>query len=259
MALLPVISFTQDVCPQYPINFKAGEKLTYVVSYNWFVIFTEVGEADFTVENAKIGDRPCLHILALGKTYPSWDWFFKVRDRYETWVEPATLKPYYFKRQVREGGYEIDYKDVFNRQKKYAISRHVVNKSPEKRDTIAISNCTFDVISVLYYARTLDYTKLKPGNKVDFSILLDRKIEHVNFSFKGIENIKVKKIGDVECIKLGVSLVAGTVFKEGDEMYIWISNDKNHIPVYMETPIIVGSVKVKLLSFEGLKYPLKIN
>lgn len=257
ISILLLVSVEGQIsCKTFQRNFEPGEKLTYVVSYNWFVIFTDVGEATFKTTESKLGNINCLHIAATGNTYPSWDWFFKVRDKYETWVNPVDIKPYYFKRQVREGGYEMDYRDVFNRNKGYAISNYVVNKSPETKDTIAISNCTFDVISVLFYARTLDFSKIKKDEKIHFSILLDRKIEDVYFIYRGIENIKIKKLGEFECIKLGVSLVSGSVFKEGDELSVWVTNDKNHMPVYAESPIIVGSVKVKLLSYEGLKYKL---
>lgn len=244
-------------CNFFSVNFEKGEKLTYVVSYNWFVIFTDVGEAVFRVAESKVGKEPCLYIGATGKTYQNWDWFFEVRDKYETWVDPVSLKPYYFKRQVREGGYEMDFKDVYYRNKGFATSNYVINKSPEKTDTISITNCTFDIISVLYYARTLDFSKMKKDEKMQFSILLDRKIEPVYFINRGIETIKLKKLGEFECIKLGIPLISGSVFKEGDELSVWITNDKNHMPVYAESPIIVGSVKIKLLSYEGLKYELK--
>ena len=87
-------SEAQELCNANRINFQPGESLNYVVSYNWFVIWTEVGEVTFSLENAKIGEISCYHLLGLGQTYPGWDLFFKVRDRYESWVYPETLKPF---------------------------------------------------------------------------------------------------------------------------------------------------------------------
>lgn len=248
--------YAQQDCPVASLNFQHGEELTYVVSYNWFVFWTEVGEVSFTVNNTKIGEKPYLHLLGVGQTYPGWDIFFKVRDRYESYVNTETLKPLYFKRIVREGGYEIDINYLFNRHKNYALSSYIVNKKPEVRDTLVITDCTFDIISVLYYARTLNYSDLKPDQIIPFTILLDRKLENLHFRYNGIERIKVKPLGEFECIKLSVMVIAGTVFKGGESMTLWISNDENKIPVYLESPIIVGSVKVKLLTYENLKYPL---
>ncbi|MBN2612106.1 MAG: DUF3108 domain-containing protein [Bacteroidales bacterium] len=247
---------SQTLCPETEINFTTGETLEYTVSYNWFVIWTDVGYVNFKVSKAKIGEKPYLHLLATGQTTTAWDIFFKVRDRYESWVAPLTLKPVYFKRRVREGGYEIDIRYIFNRRKNYALSSYIVNKKPEVKDTIAITDCTFDIMSVLYYARTLDYTGLKQGQTIPFIILLDRQLENVYFRYLGTERIRVKQLGEVECLKLAVSVVAGSVFKEGGEsLTLWITNDRNKVPVYLESSIIVGSVKVRLSSYSNLRYP----
>lgn len=247
---------SQTDCEVDEINFLPGEILSYQVSYNWFLIWTEVGEVIMSVDKAKIGNKSCYHLSGNGRTYSGWDIFFKVRDMYESWVNPQTLKPLYFKRKVREGGYEIDINYLFNRKKKYALSSYVVNKKPEEKDTIAITDCTFDVMSVLYYARTLDYSKYRPEQTVPVTILLDRQQEHLYFRYKGIENIKIRHLGEFECIKLSVMLVAGSVFKDGENLTLWITNDRNRIPVYAESPVIVGSVKARLQSYEHLKYPL---
>ncbi|MFO7656872.1 MAG: DUF3108 domain-containing protein [Bacteroidales bacterium] len=248
----------QTDCPSREVNFNAGEMLDYAVSYNWFVLWTDVGDVRFTVDEAKIGKKPYLHLLGTGQTTPAWDIFFRVRDRYESWVNPSTLKPVYFKRRVREGGYEIDIKYIFNRTKNYALSSYILNKKPEEKDTLEITNCTFDIMSVLYYARTLDYSGLKMGKIIPFTILLDRQLENVYFRYIGIETIKIRPIGEIECIKLSVSVVAGSVFKEGGEsLNLWITNDRNKIPVFLESPIIVGSVKVRLQAYSNLKYPFE--
>jgi hypothetical protein len=257
-AILVIQSQTdaQSDCSVHSLNFQPGEKLGYIVSYNWFVIWTEVGEVSFSVDKTKIADKPCYHLLGTGRTYSGWDLFFKVRDRYESWVNPDNLKPVYFKREVREGGYEIDIHYLFNRKKNYALSSSIVNKKPEEKDTLAITDCTFDVMSILYYARTLDYTQYKPDQIIPVTILLDRQLEKIYFRYKGIETIKIRRLGEFECIQLSVKLVAGTVFKGGESMTLWITNDKNKIPVFVESPVIVGSVKARLLYYDQLKYPL---
>ena len=255
LAILTQIDAQTD-CEENPLNFQPGEKLGYTVSYNWFVIWTEVGEVNFSVSQAKIGNNPCYHLLGTGRTYPGWDIFFKVRDRYESWVKPENMKPIYFRRKVREGGYEIDIQYLFNRKKSYALSSYIVNRKPEEKDTLTITDCTFDMMSVLYYARTLDYSMYKPEQVIPVTILLDRQLENLYFRYKGTEHIKIRKLGEFECIKLSVLLVAGSVFKGGENLTVWITNDKNRIPVFVETPIIVGSVKVRLHAYDKLKYPL---
>ena len=159
--------------------FKSGEEIKYTVSYNWFIFWTEVGEVTFTVSESKIFNKLCLHLLGTGKTYKNWDWVFKVRDRYESWVHPVTLKPYFFNRNVSEGGYKFNVRYLFNRKKGYAISTYKRNNKPEKKDTLGITNCTYDVISILYYARNIDYTRYKQNDSVPVTILLDNELENI--------------------------------------------------------------------------------
>ena len=249
--------YSQDeICSIRNTAFVSGEEIKYTVSYNWFIFWTEVGEVTFKVNETKIFNKLCLHLLAIGETYESWDWVFKVRDRYESWVHPSTLKPYFFNRDVNEGGYTFNVKYSFNRKRDYALSTYTRNNKPEKKDTISITDCTYDVISILYYARNIDYSKYKLNDTVPVTILLDNELENVYFRYQGIENLKIRQFGKFECIKLSVFLVAGSVFKGGEYMNVWITNDKNRIPLYIESPIIIGSVKAKILSIEGNKYNL---
>jgi len=39
-------------------------------------------------------------------------------------------------------------------------------------------------------------------------------------------------------------------------MKIWFTDDKNHLPVQVETEVLVGSVRALLLEPKAMKYPL---
>jgi hypothetical protein len=51
-------------------------------------------------------------------------------------------------------------------------------------------------------------------------------------------------------------LVAGTIFDKNSDMTVWVTDDKNRVPVLVEAKILVGYVKALLLTTEGLRYPL---
>ena len=40
-------------------------------------------------------------------------------------------------------------------------------------------------------------------------------------------------------------------------MTVWVSDDANHIPLRIESPITVGSVKVDMKGFQNLRHPLQ--
>jgi hypothetical protein len=57
-------------------------------------------------------------------------------------------------------------------------------------------------------------------------------------------------------IKFKPLLVKGTLFEGGEKMTVWVSDDANHIPLRIESPIVVGSVKVDMMGYKNLRYPL---
>jgi hypothetical protein len=236
--------------------FRPGESVSYVVSYNVFIFWTEVGEVNFKVNEAEILGKPCYHLLGTGMSYPSWDWFFKVRDIYQSWVHPITLKPYAYKRDVYEGGYEIDIKYIFNRSKQVAYTSSKKTNKPFRRDTIPITSCTYDLMSIIYYARNLDYSIYRPGDTIPVTILLDNELTNIYYRYLGKQKIRVRGFGKFNCIKFSVYLVEGTIFEGGEDMEVWITDDPNRIPLKVNSPILVGSVKARIIKIDGIKYEL---
>jgi hypothetical protein len=250
-------SFTQEnTCHIDEVCFNPEESLTYVVSYNWFVVFMDVGEVNFKVASTKMNNVPLWHLRGFGYTYKNWDLFFKVRDRYESWVRPNSIKPVFYKRDVYEGGFKIDINYRFKRKQNIAYSYSKANDNPAKIDTVAITDCTYDIVSIIYYLRNVDLTGIKFNDTIPLTILLDREIHNLYVRYQGIENKKIKGVGNFECMKFSASVVKGTVFSGGETLKIWVSNDKNRIPVYAESPIVVGNVKVKLKEWNNLKHSL---
>jgi len=242
-------------CTSINSTFKSGEELTYVISYNWFIVWTEVGEVKMTIENSDYKGIPTYKLSGFGNTYSSWDWFFKVRDKYQCQIEKQTMKPLFFRRDIQEGTYNHYETYDFDFKNNSTISIHKVNQNPEGIDTIKINGCVFDVLSAFLFARNIEFNKYKPGDIVPISVILDQKIYNIYFKYLGIEKLKVKYAGEFECIKFSLLLIEGELFKEGDNMTVWVSNDKNHLPVYIESPIIIGSVKARIANIKGNRYP----
>ena len=87
-------------------------------------------------------------------------------------------------------------------------------------------------------------------------MLVDRKIDDLYVRYLGIENVKTRNGKEFRCHKVSVYLLQGDFFPEGEYMKVWFTDDQNHLPVQVETEILVGSVKALLLDTKSLKYPL---
>ncbi len=211
-------------------SFVKGEKLTFRIHYGWI----DAGEATMEVENKELyhNGRKVYHIIGKGYTTGSFDWFFKVRDTYETYMDEESLIPWVFNRDVDEGGYLIKHRQIFNhRAKKVIVTDYMKNTV----NTYDIPMNIQDLVSAYYYARCLDYDTIKVGDTVAVTTFFDNEIF---------------------CLKFHPMLQTGRIFTEQEDMSVWFSDDGNHIPVRVEAQIVVGSVKADLKKYEGLKYPL---
>ena len=257
LLITPKNLWSQDFpCTMSNLAFQPGEKLTYVITYNWFLVWTDVGAVEFEVAGDQLFGKQVLNLKGTGVTFSFYDWFFQVRDIYQSWVNPDNLLPVYYHRDVDEDGYLIDIKYRYDYDHMVAYSEVEKTKTPYFQDTITIPPCTYDVISVIYQARNIDFSRYQINEKIPFKILLDNEIHDVFIRYKGKEVRKVRGVGKFNCLKFTGSLVAGDVFQGGEDLVFWVTDDENRIPVWAESPIIVGTIKARLVGYEGLKHPL---
>lgn len=240
------VSAQNDFCGLKNTSFQDAEKLSYKVYYNMGAVWIGAGVANFTVSTEDMNGRKVYRLKGDGRTLKSYDWFFKVNDTYESYVDVETLLPAKFVRNVNEGGFKIYNHVTFNQNMGQAVSTNGVFKVP---------NCVQDVVSAIYYARNIDYNKYKAGDKIPFSMFLDDKVYNLYIRYNGKERIKTK-YGTFNTIKISPLLIEGTIFKGGEKMMVWVTDDNNHIPVRVDSPILVGSITVDLLGYDKLRYPL---
>lgn len=245
MLLTHTAGAQNDFCGIKNISFKEGEKLVYKVYYNMGRLWVGAGTANFNVNLETFNGKKAYHIIADGNTLKSYEWFYKVRDRYETYIDAETMLPMKFVRNVNEGGYKIYNNVTFNQNIGQAVSTNGVFKVP---------NCIQDVLSAIFYARNIDFTKYKPGDKIPFSMFLDDEVFNLYVRYIGKERITTK-YGTFNTIKFSPLLIEGTIFKGGEKMMVWVSDDNNHVPVRVDSPILVGSIKVDLVDYGNLRNP----
>ncbi len=229
--------------------FKAGEFVKYRVHYGMI----DAGEATLKVEESKykFGDREAFHIVGEGKSLGSFDWFFKVRDHYETYIDKQGMFPHRFIRQCDEGGYKI------NQDYTFAPEKRAYKDS--KGDAYFTPDFVQDMLSSYYYARTLDYSNAKKGDVFTIMTLVDDELYPLAMKYLGKEQIKVDA-GTFNCIKFAPVVQKGRVFKKEEDLCVWITDDANHLPVLAKAKIMVGSIKMELMQYSGLANTLaKVN
>jgi hypothetical protein len=237
--------------------FGDGENITYEVSYNWGPIWMDAGLVNFMVSKEKYFGKDAWHLKSTGKTYTGYDYFFKVRDYYNSWIDPQTFHSIEFKRYIYEGNYNLLNTITFDLNHQIALSHTKSNNNPLRKDTIRLSKCIFDMLSSVYFTRTLNLSDLKPEARIPVSIIIDDSVYSIVVRSLGKEVIENMDGQRYKCIKFTAKMVQGTIFRGNEDALIWITDDENKIPVYIEAKIIVGSVKAYLIEAKGLKNPIK--
>ncbi|MDR1338555.1 MAG: DUF3108 domain-containing protein [Prevotellaceae bacterium] len=265
-AIFLLLAFTdgmaQELCKtnvsESDLAFNNRETLAYAASYSWGPIFVDVGEVFLKTNKTKIHPTE-YHMTAEAKTHKFYDKFFKVRDFYESRFTVPDIKSVYFHRDISEGGYTI--KNTYNfdwENNKVDVVIEKRHNEPKKFE-LNLEDCTLDVITYFYYLRNLDFSEAYPNRVYTLSIVLDDDIFNIKCRYLGKEQKKIKALKvKVNCLKFAVEVIAGAVFKGDEKITLWISDDKNHVPLELESPITVGKVKGRLIRHENLKYPLNL-
>ena len=237
--------FSSGIFSQNNLPYKVGEYAAYKVSFGpiW------VGYADLEIKAiTAINQKPSFHIIGKGKTAPFFDWFFKVRDVYETFIDTSTLLPLVFNRHVNEGGHLINQQYKFNHKDSNVVTQD---------STFIIPINIQDMLSALFYARTFKKESIINGDSFYVPIFMDD--ENYYLEIKYLQNeILETKWGKVDCMAFQPKMQEGRVFEDGEEMKIWISDDANHLLLRVETKVWAGTIKAVLDDYKELKYPLLI-
>lgn len=234
--------------------FQGGEKLVYKLYYNWKFVWIPAGEVKFNV----VENDDDFEVYVTGKTYDSYNSFFEVDDKFYSKMNKETLLPSDFLRDIKEGSY-LKYDSIsFNQTAYNATTYHGKTKESAGVEDWNLGECMQDMVSILYHVRNFDFGSKKKGHKFPVKIFFDKEIFDLDVEYKGVKKKKkIKDLGKFDTYEFSPEVVAGEVFDEDTRMKIWVSKDGNKIPLQIESPVSIGSVKAVLKSYEGLKYPLQ--
>lgn len=229
----------------------AGEKLVYTASYNMSGVLNDLAQVTLETSNVKTSKATLLHLKCKAVTYKKWDNFFKIRDLYESYVNPKTLTPYLYKRDINEGGYAKNMKYTFSHKTNTVKSVQTKRDWVEKKD-IKINSGTRDIVATLYKIRLLDFGSMSVGAKKSFTIIFDRKEVKAQITYLGKETINTA-IGSKTCYKIAVGSNSDVIKNNRDNL-VWLTADANKIMVYGKFKIPVGRGELKIKSATGLKH-----
>ncbi|MCL2028475.1 MAG: DUF3108 domain-containing protein [Bacteroidales bacterium] len=261
---LTMLFFAQNNCLLFDMSnresvFQSGEKITYTLSYTVMGVWTNVGEVVFeTTLKEGSGGRSFYQIDATGKSFAFFDRIFKVRDYFTTRIDAKTFQPFYMHRNIHEGSYKLKSTGRYDWANNviHTTTQRIDKQSPEKKETLPLTPCTFDVVSLFYYYRNADFSKMREKITYNVQLVMDDKAYTIDYKFHGKQEQRVRGVGNFNTMKFTGTLIEGETFSGNEQITFWVTNDENRIPVYMEVPIRVGSIRVRIKNWENLKFPM---
>lgn len=240
------IGFSQKLA-----NIQSGEQLNYRIHYG----ILNAGTATLTTLQTVYKGQPHFYVKGYGKTTGAVRAFFKVEDVYESFININTGLPSYYVRNVREGSYTQHLETAFNHNNQTLI---LTDKETNTSKVMNSVKGVQDMLSAFYYLRSLDSLDLKVGTVKKLNVWIDDEMFPFQLRIAGTENVKTK-FGTINCLKIVPQVMSGRVFKDKEGVTLWVTNDRNYVPVLVQAQLAVGSLKASIDSYSNVKYPLKFN
>ena len=259
VALLAVTApaAAQQVEYQTTPVFQYGEKATFRLYYNLGFVWIHAGNVDFNVKKKTYKGKETMALQVAGYTTSSFDKMYTIRDTFESYISPQTLRPIHY--------YEAKHEDSYNSRLTYDYTEQkdktLVHMNRTKRQKVTsqdltIDKKTLDLIACCYNFRNINTQNLAVGQRIPFNMIFDDDIYNLDLAYKGKETIKLKNGQKCNALKFVPKLITGDLFKDEDDMTIYVSDDENHVPLLVMAKIKVGWVKAYLHDVKNTKRPM---
>ncbi len=230
---------------------KAGERLVFAGSYEMSGLMTNIAQVTMKTASMQTSKSSYLHLSLEMATFNKWDSYFKIRDIYESFVNPTSLKPSLYKRSIFEGGYSKTEKYTFQADGTTVKSVTKRGSRPETQNTFKIGASSIDVVTLIYKLRATNFASMKPGQTTVFTLVFDEKQYPVSVKYIGKETVQAGNLGRKECFKL--SVMANTNKLKGkDKNLIYLTADAKKVPAIIKFSIPVGVGQLTLTSASGI-------
>lgn len=257
--LLVTILLFAATSPAFAQLYNPGEELFYRVSYRAKMFpNTEVGAVEVKTTDAELLGKKFYKVDGVGRTLPTYRWFYNLEDSYTIWVNPETLRPSRFESNLKEGDYTFQSFYTYDWEKFEVNTRWRSRKKPYQERTMELTPESMDAMALFFTMRAASADDFVPDEPATLQLVLQDTIRHLKYKFISRETKRIRNMGRFKTLKFECQLgtTEGYSFTDGTVFTLWLSDDENKIPLYIESPVRVGSINAYISGYKGLKYPL---
>ncbi len=238
--------------------FRHGETAKFNLYFNWGFIWIHAGDVDFSVQAQKLNGEKVYSLKIVGYTIKTFEKMFHIRDTFEAFVDTAHTIPLRYREAKHEGSYYAKSNYIYSKKEDSTlVYADFIRRTRQWKDTLSIARNVADLITTCYRVRNLNINRLAKNQTVPFPMLFDDEVYDLGLTYQGKENIELRNGKKYHAHKFTPKLITGDIFKNDEDMTIYVSDDGNHIPLLIEAKIKVGYIKAVLAEVKNTKMPMK--
>ena len=238
-------------------SFAPGEIMEFRLNFS----FLTVGRAKTIIRNEiyRKNGRPSYKIDVFGKTSGLVNWIAQVDDQFGAYLDTASLLPHETYRNLKEGKYRRNEIVRFDHRTKMIEVKELdqeTRKFKEPEYFFSPEQNMYDMFGGLMIIRSIDFDKVAVNDTISIDAFLEDTFYNFKVIFRGRDEIKTK-IGKFKALVLVPVMPNNELFEEGEEsIKVWLSDDKNKIPLAVKAEMFIGHAGFEIISFSGLKNPV---
>jgi len=222
--------------PKMNKAFAPGEKLVYEVR----ALSVIAGEATLEVAPpVMVEKRPCYPLVARAKAAFPFSTIYPVKDVQTSYFDAVDFLTWKFENDVSEGNYKAQNSEKYD-QVKHSLWRQHNQENPEIVDIPPFAQ---DLISCFYYFRLLP---MEVGKKYAIPTSSTGKNYNLIIAVVSREK-KTTSMGTFDCFLVKPYVKHDTVFRNSEDINLWVTADPRHVPVFIKSGIVIGSIEISLL------------
>ncbi len=229
------------------LAFSPGEKLEFVLYWMGIAAGDSLMEVD---RQALPGGKEAWRVSSVTTSRSVTDLVYRVRNRYETWLDPASGLSLKYVIHQDEGGRKKDQVQVHD-QERSEVTLLVKQKGASTSRIFPVPRGSIDTLAALYLIRD---QKLAPGDRISFPVFEGRKIWELIVEVAGREEVETGA-GKFSTLKLHPRIKHEGIFRRKGDLFVWVTDDDRRMPVLMKTSVPVGSITAELVGYAPREAP----
>ena len=247
----------QSQCAVDNKYFQAGEQLTYDLYWKKGFVNMKAGQSSLNTVSQKYNGQDVYKTTLTAKSSGMVDKVFFINDTLSAYYTKQIVPLAFYKNAEEGKNHTIENMTYSYGGGKVNVHTKRVRDGEQKFDEkISVNSCVYDMVSVVLYARTLDYSTMKKGDEKRVDFISGKKKSYMIIEHGGIEEVKANDEKTYSCIKLILSIQTEAFENKEESMKVYITNDNNRLPVRLDTKLNFGSTRAMLKSYKGNKHPV---